>query len=229
MGNERCKWGIVILFSICTLAVSAQNSRFTWGVKAGMTLNSGAIDIDFIEQKARLGFLAGMTVDYALANDFYLQSGLFFMTKGAKIEAETEIEGYAVSGNIVVNQMYIQLPITAAYKLRVGDNTKIVFNAGPYVAYGIGGKTKLEGKIDVPSLDLSMRDKFNTFGDNALKRFDIGLTAGVGAEFGKITVGINYDLGLIDIADYEKRFEALIDEDINYKNHGAVFTVGYRF
>lgn len=225
MGMKTRKWEIAILFLVCSLTASAQDSPFTWGVKTGMTLNSGSVDIDFVDQKTRLGFLVGATVDYALTNDFYLQSGLFFMTKGAKIVIDTDV----LRGEITVNQMYLQLPVTAAYKLSVNDNLKIVFNAGPYVAYGIGGKTKLGGSLDIPSLELNLSDKFNSFGDDALKRFDFGITAGVGAEFGKIAVGVNYDLGLIDIADYEKRFKIITDENINYKNHGAVFTIAYKF
>lgn len=39
------------------------------------------------------------------------------------------------------------------------------FKGGPYLAYGVGGKTKIDG----------VSEKADTFGDDGLKRFDAGL------------------------------------------------------
>ena len=47
------------------------------------------------------------------------------------------------------------------------------------MAYGVGGKTKIDG----------VSEKADTFGDDGLKRFDAGLGLGVAFEFGNIVVG----------------------------------------
>ena len=52
-------------------------------------------------------------------------------------------------------------------------------NAGPYFACGIAGKTKFD-------LGNDTERKVDTFGDDALKRFDAGLGVGVALEFGRI-------------------------------------------
>ena len=91
--------------------------------------------------------------------------------------------------------------------------TKVVLHAGPYIAYGIAGKTK----ADVAGLS----EKVDTFGDDGLdlKPFDAGLGLGVGAEFGKIILDLGWDMGLTNIGD----------SYADVKTQNAYLSVGYRF
>ena len=41
--------------------------------------------------------------------------------------------------------------------------------------------------------------KVDTFGDDALKRFDAGLGVGVALEFGRIIAGLDGQFGLVDV------------------------------
>ena len=79
---------------------------------------------------AKIGFKLGGGFEYAFDNTWSLQPSLFLSTKGAK------------DGNSI-NAMYLELPVMAAARFNVADNTNIVVNAGPYLACGIAGKTKL--------------------------------------------------------------------------------------
>lgn len=212
--------GLVGCLSFLGLNASAQESPITWGAKAGVNLSNASIKDNDGDIKAKVGFQVGVTAEYAITNEFYLQSGLSFTTKGAKHEYSVEAAGVKAEAKRTINQMYLQLPIMAAYKLEVAPGTKIVFNAGPYLAYGVGGKTKTEYTLSAGSSSTSFDDdKINTFSDNGLKRFDFGLGAGVGAEFGQIVVGLNYELGLTNIAQ----------KGGDYKNRNASLTIGYRF
>ncbi len=56
----------------------------------------------------------------------------FLSTKGAKKDGNS------------INAMYLELPVMAAARFNVADNTNIVVNAGPYLACGIAGKTKID-------------------------------------------------------------------------------------
>lgn len=49
-------------------------------------------------------------------------------TKGAKED------------EVTMNAVYLELPVMAAARIKVADNTNIVISAGPYLAYGVGGK-----------------------------------------------------------------------------------------
>lgn len=212
---------LIVIFSFIVLNVTAQSLPLSFGVKAGVNLSNSSWDLDGFDKKAKIGFQVGVTGEYAIAEGFYLQSGLSFTTKGSKIE----ISQYS-DAKLTVNQTYLQLPIYAAYKIDIAPATKIAFNVGPYFAYGLGGKTKIEGFDDLDIEGFGIDGKYDTYGsDGLLKRFDLGLGAGVSAEFGKIVVGINYELGLLNLANKSDGEDA----GFKYKNRNASLTVGYKF
>ncbi len=198
------KFSLVIIALLLVVNVNAQEKPATFGVKAGMNLSTITGD-ETDDVKAKIGFNVGVTLDYTLTSDLYLLTGLELSTKGCK-------EDVGLSKDATSNLMYLQLPIHLGYKLAVTDATKMVFHAGPYLAYGIGGKTKIsESGVEV---------SVNSFGSNRLKRFDFGVGLGVGAEFGKIGVGLGYDFGLVNIVDVD---------NVSNKNANAYLTVGYKF
>lgn len=213
------KFSAIALMSVLALNVSAQGLP-KFGVEAGVNLSNSSWDVDPLDKKAKVGFQVGITADYAFTEEWHLQSGLSFTTKGGKIEGRLVEDGSMFDGKITVNQSYLQLPIYAAYKLEVVPGTKIVFNAGPYLAYGIGGKTKVSGDVAILDQVATGSGKVDTFGsDGMLNRFDFGLGAGVGAEFGNIVATIRYELGLTNVGK----------DDLDYKNRNAALTLGYRF
>lgn len=189
---KTCLVAIALLIGVNTYA---QDQPITFGVKAGVNLSNLSGDVDGTD--AKIGFNAGVTLDYGFTPDVYLLTGLQLTTKGFK----------AGSGDnkFTSNLMYLQLPVHVGYKLTVAEATKIVFHAGPYAAYGIGGKT--EG--------------VKSFQDGAYKKFDFGVGLGVGAEFGKIGVDLGYDFGLANIVDTEG--------DGKVRNMNAYLTLGYKF
>ena len=98
----------------------------------------------------------------------------------------------------------------AAARFNVADNTNLVVNAGPYFACGVAGKTKADmGNVEY---------KEDTFGDDALKRFDAGLGVGVALEFGRIIAGLDGQFGLVDVQKVG-----------NPKNMNFSIVVGYKF
>lgn len=208
------KLTLVALIAFSSTSLFAQ-SPIKFGIDAGVNLSNSSLDDSGVDKKAKVGFQIGVVAEYEFAPDFFLQSGLSFTTKGSKYEEKVSSHDESVT----FNQMYLQLPIYAAYKLEVTPDMKIVFNAGPYMAYGIGGKTKWKNPTIGGDAVYTGTLKEDTFGDDGLKRFDFGLGGGVGAEFSQIFVGLKYELGLADIS----RGQA------SYRNRSASLTVGYRF
>lgn len=204
------------------ISANAQDKPITFGVKAGANLSnfSGDLDMD-----AKFGFNAGVTLDYGFTPDLFLMTGLEFTTKGAKASDDF---------NMKLNLSYLQLPIHIGYKLNVTENTRINLHAGPYLAYALDGKWKAkEGGVE---------GSVSAFGDEMdevglkMKRFDFGLGLGIGLEFGQFNVGLGYDLGLFNIADFGKEVE--IGDDISItidassfkaRNMNAYLSVGYKF
>ncbi len=195
---KTCLVAIALLIGVNTYA---QDQPVTFGVKAGVNLSNLSGDVDGTD--AKIGFNAGVTLDYGFTPDVYLLTGLQLTTKGFK----------AGSGDnkFTSNLMYLQLPVHVGYKLTVAEATKIVFHAGPYAAYGIGGKSEL-------TLD-GKKEKENSFQKGLYKKFDFGVGLGVGAEFGKIGVDLGYDFGLANINDGDGKI----------RNMNAYLSLGYKF
>ncbi len=208
------------------LNVLAQTTPFTFGIKAGVNMSNATIDNKDADPKLKIGYQVGATVDYTLTQEWLIQSGLSFTAKGSKIDdfdAGRTIGGDGRGTTHTFNELYIQMPLYAAYKVNVSENFGIVIGAGPYMAYGIGGKTKKKLHKAVFG-DGSTEREFDTFGNakdaiEQLKRFDLGLGLNVSAEFGKIVVGLGYEHGLLNVAAYD---------GMKYRNRNATLTLGYK-
>lgn len=165
------------------------------------------------DRNVKIGFHVGVAADYEFMYNHAIQTGLFFTTKGAKYQGEFG----SVTGEVSLNPMYLQLPVHYAYKIDVSPGTRVVLHAGPYVAYGIGGKANVtisssEGSSETDGVDI--------FGEDGFDRFDAGLGLGVGAEFGRFLVDLGWDMGLVNISGYS---------EANVKNQNAYLSVGYKF
>ena len=211
---KKLKLSIVIaLLSMVSIA-SAQNTSFS--VKGGLNLSNFSGDIS--DTKMKPGFHVGVGADFELAPNLAIQSGLFFSTKGTKVEEDFEIEEFEIiNGEVTVNANFLQLPLHVAYKIDVTPGTRVVLHAGPYIAYGIAGKTKVEASAG----GVSESDEVDTFGSDGLdlKPFDSGLGLGVGAEFGSILLDLGWDMGLTNIGD----------SDADVKTLNAYLSIGCRF
>lgn len=184
---------------ICTGTVNAQDKFATFGIKGGANLSSMSGDIKKTDYVFKYQF--GITADLALTENVYIITGLDLQTKGTKSKPHG-------AADVKYNPMYLQLPVHAAYKLDISNNNRLVFEAGPYVAYGISGKMKSDGH------------KVNIFGDDRFKRFDMGIGTAVGVEFGSIVVKGGYDFGLLDVCKIS---------GVKARNHNAFVTLGYHF
>lgn len=199
---------MVAMLAIVT-AASAQTSL---GVKGGVNMSNFYGD-ELDDRNVKIGFHIGLAADYEFMYNHAIQTGLYFTTKGAKYDGTFG----DVTGEVTVNPMYLQLPVHYAYKIDVSPGTRVVLHAGPYVAYGIGGKSKVKLSSSEGSAELGDVD---VFGDDGFKRFDAGLGLGVGAEFGPILVDLGWDMGLVDISG---------SSNGNVKNQNAYLSVGYTF
>lgn len=202
-----------ILFSFATI-VSAQVpfSPVKFGIKAGMNLANFSGDQS---SDAKLKYQAGITIDINLPANFYIASGLEFTAKGAK----SDIVKAGNKAEVKYNPLYLQVPLRLGYKVGLIPTMKLVFNAGPYYAYGIGGKAKFAGDFG----DIKAGTKVGIFSNNVLdyKRSDFGIGLGTGLEFlGRVSANLGYDFGLTNISG---------DSNNKVRNQNAYFTVGLKF
>lgn len=180
-------------------------SQVKWDAKVGMNFSSMT---KFDDTKALPGFNLGVGMDYGFSENWSLQSGLMISSKGYKDK------DYAK-----VRPIYLDIPILAAYKFNISDNTKFVINAGPYLAFGLGGKCKFDEGGDYKLF------KGEDGEDAEYSRFDLGIQYGIGLEIGDhYLVNLTGQNGFISPFDYPDGYDG--DKP---KNMTFSIGVGYRF
>lgn len=183
----------LLLLAVTIIAAPVAKAQISFAVKGGVNLSNlyGESSEPF---SPKIGFNAGITGEYGFANNFCLQSGLMLHSKGMIIKHS--------GGSDIYNPIYLQLPVHAGYKVDVSPAVEVVLHAGPYVAYGIAGKRRLNGV------------SYDLFKD--YRRFDAGAGLGVGAEYGNFLLDLGVDMGFLIVQE-------------TFKNLNSYLSVGYRF
>ena len=194
---------LTVLFALfCTMSFA----QLSFNVKAGLNLSSYIGD-NSDHSKFKPGVRLGVGMEYQFTDIISLQPSLFFSQKGAKYS-----EGYEgivdADADVKINQLYLELPLMVGARIHTASNFDLLFKGGPYLAYGVGGKTKIDG----------VSEKADTFGDDGLKRFDAGLGLGVAFEFGNIVVGVETGTSFTKVASGASAY-----------NLSALATIGYKF
>lgn len=185
-------------------------SGVRFGIRAGLNLSTLSLveDNHTYTTDSRAAWHVGAIVDIPLMQSLYVQSGLYFMNKGGK-----ESEGEA---KVTYSPMYLEIPVLASYRYDFGSAAELQINVGPYFAYGVGGKEKMEHDGEEESDDF--------FHEDSAKKFDCGLQFGAGVTFAShYYLGFAYDLGLSNIAKNSG------DSDGKIKNRSWMISLGYTF
>ncbi|MEP7237934.1 MAG: porin family protein [Ferruginibacter sp.] len=202
----------VFLGLVLTTAVALSTKAQVY-VQGGLNLanitktNDGQTEKNNILPSFNVGILGRLP----LASMFSLESGLLFTGHGSK--AETYFNGGSDYVKTRFNPLYIQVPLNAVVKIPLEKESSIFFNAGPYAAIGVGGKSTSESKFgplmssSSKTIAFSNDDPFTSqeedAGYNKLKRFDFGLNFGGGFQFQHFIIKANYGLGLAKINSTE--------------------------
>ena len=148
-----------------------------------------------------------------------IQPSLLFTTKGYKEKKE---DGETETGK--ATPMYLELPVMAAARFAIADGQNIVVKAGPYFAFGLGGKYKYgdyDEKIFGDEDYDEDGDGVTDYTSEGAKRFDFGLGVGVTYEINKFFVDLTGEFGLTKLYDME--------EGSAPKNMNFSIGVGYKF
>lgn len=196
---------ITLLLAAATNA-SAKVLPVSLGVKGGINMST----LSKKDYKSKVGYNAGITVDLNLPSNLALMTGLEINTKGAK----------AKEGDWKMNATYLQLPIHLGYKMDLAPGLSAHFDLGPYLAQGIGGKTKFTEVVYIDDVMGTQKTSKNTF-DNGFDKFDWGLGIGVGVTMlNKIQIRVGYDHGLKNISQ---------TKELKLRNRNVSASVGFLF
>ena len=148
-------------------------------------------------------FNAGVLGRINIADPLAFETGLLLDGRGSKSENGSGNNYYKAT----FNPLYLEIPANLVVRIPFQNNASNLFiNAGPYVAMGIAGKNKVDGKLLGVEFHTSKDIKFTsadpTADDNAfdkLKRFDYGVNVGAGVDIGAVLIKVNYGMGLAKI------------------------------
>lgn len=212
----------LVLMVVCilsTFTVIAQN-KVTWGMEVGAGF-SGWIGKHNDGSKPLFNPKVGMTIDIPVTAYVSFQTGLNWVSKGASYKMFNEVfpDNKNSMSKVRVNQNYFQVPLLAAIHLGTTANFDFVITGGPYLAYGISGKSE----TDIDALTMS----WDTFDDlywggqyisDGFNRFDAGIQLGVGLDFSSWTLELDSDFSFCKIASGASPY-----------NFAMYITLGYKF
>jgi hypothetical protein len=156
-----------------------------------------------------VGFHAGVITEISFTESLKFQPGILFSTKGSQYELTFlgETFDYSITPGV------IEVPVNVFYSYGKGP-VKLNLFAGPYVAYGITGKTKINGE----SSDIL----YGSTTDDDMKPFDFGLNFGAGVSINGFLISAQYGFSLLNLAP-----DGTGDTDM--KNKVIGISVGYMF
>jgi len=195
------------------------------------------------------GYQLGLTASIG-SGHLAFQPSLLYTSKGVKQLGSASDNSNGVQSKITLDVTsrinYLELPLNVVYSLG-DDGQGFQLFAGPYVAFGIGGKAdyKLDASSNGPGIPFSdsgsrSYEFGNTFvdpdpngtstkfvADARARRFDAGLNAGVGYRVGPVQAQLGYGLGLVNVQpDYPASYKQ--DNSTGY-NRSVQLSVAYLF
>jgi len=224
---------LVILPSFFIL-LSASAQKTSAILRGGLNLaNVSITDNGRIDDANTLtSFQVGFVGNISLADFIALQPGFLVTGKGSKTQSgdPSDVNYFKATSNPI----YIEVPLTLVLKGPISGDTKFFAGAGPYLAVGITGKNKTEGKflgaafsseknIEWSNDDPTTLDYEEGAGFGIMKRFDYGLNGTAGIETKNIVLSANYGLGLAKLQSGSNS-----SEDDKNKHRVLSFTIGFK-
>ncbi len=225
MRKENTKFLFWLLAFVFNLSISKAQIGLRAGINFSNVVGHNVGD-EKLNLKINTGFHAGVVYDVRLSEDFAVQPGLLFSTKGSKEKGVPGPDNYTFTKT----GCYLELPINIIYHPVLGKGN-LLLGAGPYLGYGLGGTWKNESTLNTKGTLVFVND-FNQYdnagGKNLVygKKIDYGVNLLAGYKFSdKVWVQLNAQHGLMDITPLKDGQKL----DVKQNNIQFGFAVGYSF
>ncbi|RPE13730.1 PorT family protein [Chitinophaga lutea] len=187
------------------------------GIDAGYTASNiditGAAAGDFGQAESLMktfhGWHLDLMINVPLANGFYFQPVIRYITKGSGFSEtrtpKTELDGLYIPKGARLQLNYLEIPLNFVYKLPLGPGN-LRAGLGPYAARGLKGRYHYD--IVKNGQSITQNSKKVQFSREAndniavvrMHPWDAGANFTLGYEFNNgLMLGANYSMGLTDI------------------------------
>jgi hypothetical protein len=174
----------------------------------------------------------GFSADIHLGSFAYLQPGIIYTGKGSKVK-NGDPSG-ATYYKATSDPYYIEVPLNLV--LKTPGKYRFFVGAGPYVAVGISGKNKVDGKLLNTNFHSEQNIKFSdedpaisldykqSAGLAIMKRFDYGFNGTAGLEYKRFILAGNFGYGLAQLQENSS------GSSDNVNKHRVISVIlGFRF
>ena len=216
------KRAFFLLFLACAASFApAQNILFQVG---------GGLAAHYKDSKPVGCYKIGVAYEHEFDQAWSFSPGLYFSGKGWRnkdvnvtydddIDPESGLSRVGKMG-CSTRQLFVGINLPFNYYLRTGEGHYVVFTAGTFLAYGVGGKRTIEGDPMFTGAD-RMRYTQKTYDVEGMKRFDCGILLGVGYQFRNgITASLETELSTAKTFENARNVCGYISLSYNFHQAG---------
>ena len=226
---------LVTLLAATTLATAQM--RPTIKVEAGANFSNQTTKVDdkSTDGKMMIGYRAGVGAEFGFADGFYVNPGVYFLSRGAKSEA---IEMLGAKADATLWLHNVEIPVHVGYRAAVAPDMSVSIQSGPWFSYGFLGKRVYKATGEGLAADAAKKvvDELNK-GDNnpykdttvagvtvkaPLKPFDLGVGMQAAFEYRQFGVNLGFEYGLLNTSNIET-------PKTKVNNMNFYVGLGYRF
>jgi hypothetical protein len=208
-------------------------SQLSYGIQGSGNISSASLsfkDGPDWSRKMNVGPGGGIVLQYGFGENFALRTGAGYLQHAVTVNTSGVDPDNGELGEIKIEAKnkfnYVQIPLYALYTKPI-SSSQFFIGAGPFLNYGLSGKSKLVARYVLPNgepgqeeLEADAFKKEEEDGAN-FQRTDLGLGAVAGIRLGGgFFVQAGYQLGLSNITR---------DEGNKYRTQGIQFSIGYFF
>ena len=180
---------------------------------------SGWLGADTENGDGKFAYRVGVGFDFPISRTWGFRTGLNFEGLGETMsESESTIEhgSYIYSFvDVEVSSLYLEVPLMATARIDAGRKFDMVFNFGPYIGVGVGGRYSIEGEI----MRQTIWDSGSMYGgENTFRRFDMGVGFGLSFEVKRLVFSIDNRIGFLHVWEGDNAY-----------NYATFLGVGYKF
>jgi hypothetical protein len=216
---------IFLLAVACIVSCNTfAQSDLRFGIEAGMNISRSTE-----ATTSKLGYNVGVTLDYSITPNWYVDGALKLSLKPWQISSNQTFNNIGTNQAIsqawsrtAYNPHSLILPIHVGYRFNPSNSTNIFVGVGPYFGLGLYGKGTYRYKTIANAQEHNEQiDNVYTNNIEQMKRFEVGLSAKAGVELkSHYTFTIGYDLQANDFAK-----TGLVSQ----RSQVISFNLGYKF
>ena len=227
---------LVTLLAATTLATAQMRPTIKVEPGANFSNMTGKANGETEDGDMLIGYRIGAGVEFGISEGFYINPGLYFLSRGAKGTVETpKVTDYTMK---VVSSTWlhnVEVPVHVGYRAAIAPSMAVSIQAGPWFSYGFLGKVSQkttvtgEGKLaDAAREFAKTADDAVNKGDNnpyktnpkLLKPFDLGVGMQAAFEYRQFGVNLGFEYGLLNTSAFE---------NTKLNNMNFYVGLGYRF